>query len=54
MKVAPPCSLAHKAGVETHAPGQGAAQGVLTMPAQKCPTASTRVGHPPFQTQRLG
>ena len=39
MKVAPPCSLVHKAGIKTHAPGQGAAQGVLTMPAQKCPAA---------------
>ena len=45
MKAAPPHSLAHKAGIETHAPGQGAAQDVLTIPAQKHPTASTRVGH---------
>ena len=44
MKAAPPCSLAHKAGVETHALGQGAAQGALTIPVQKHPTASTRVG----------
>ena len=42
--MAPPRSLAHKAGIKTHAPGQGAAQGALTIPAQKCPTASTRVG----------
>ena len=44
MKAAPPHSLAHKVGVETHAPGQGAAQGALTIPAQKRPAASTRVG----------
>ena len=44
MKAAPPRSLAHKAGIKTHAPGQGAAQGALTIPAQKRPTASTRVG----------
>ncbi|KIM58637.1 hypothetical protein SCLCIDRAFT_27906 [Scleroderma citrinum Foug A] len=44
-KAAPPHSLVHKAGIETHALGQGAAQGAPTMPVQKCPTASTRVGH---------
>ncbi|KIM55468.1 hypothetical protein SCLCIDRAFT_30327 [Scleroderma citrinum Foug A] len=32
-KAAPPRSLVHKAGIETHAPGQGAAQGALTIPA---------------------